>query len=148
MIAVVQRVSRANVVINKEIFSNIGHGLLIFLGICRGDTEDVIKSSARKIIDLRIFTDENEKMNLCIKDISGEALVVSQFTLCSDKDGSGNRPSFMKSEEPARANTLYELAIKEMMRYYIPEKIKTGVFAAKMKINLTNDGPVTIILDK
>jgi len=148
MIAVIQRVLNASVRIDKEIYSNIGIGLLILLGIRKGDTEENCRSLAKKIIDLRIFNDVNDKMNLSVKDIDGEVLVISQFTLCLDNDKSGNRPSFSLSEISERANTLYELNVKELKSYYLSDKIKTGVFAAKMEVNLINDGPVTIILEK
>ncbi len=148
MIAVIQRVLNASVTIDKEIYSNIGKGLLILLGVRKGDTEENSRSLARKIIDLRIFNDENDKMNLSVSDVKGEVLVISQFTLCSDNDKSGNRPSFTLAETPKRANTLYELHINEMKICYSSDRIKTGVFAAKMEVNLINEGPVTIILEK
>jgi len=148
MIAVIQRVLNASVTIDKEIYSNIGKGLLILLGVRKGDTEEISRSLARKITDLRIFSDENDKMNLSVRDINGEVLVISQFTLCSDNGKSGNRPSFALAETPGRANILYELHVKEMKTCYNSGKIKTGVFAAKMEIKLINDGPVTIILEK
>lgn len=148
MTAVIQRVAEASVVIDGEVYSKISSGLLILLGVRKGDSEEIAKSLARKITDLRIFSDENEKMNLNLKDVEGEALVISQFTLCSDNGKSGNRPSFAFAELPERAKYLYELLISEMKNYYAPDKIKSGLFAAKMKVNLTNDGPVTIILEK
>lgn len=148
MKSVVQRVNEASVHIDGEVYSKINKGLLILTGICKGDTEETIISSAKKIIDLRIFQDENGKMNLNVRDIQGEVLVVSQFTLCSDSGKSGNRPSFTLSEEPSKAKTLYKLMLLEMKNYYSEEKIKSGIFAAKMKVNLSNDGPVTIIMEK
>jgi len=148
MIAVIQRVLNASVTIDKEIYNNIGKGLLIFLGVRKGDTEEYSRSLAKNIIDLRIFNDQNDKMNFSVRDIDGEVLVISQFTLCSDNGKSGNRPSFSFSEIPERANTLYEHNVKEMQSYYGSDKIKTGVFAAKMEVELINDGPVTIILEK
>jgi D-aminoacyl-tRNA deacylase len=148
MISVVQRVTEAGVEIETQIYSQIGKGLMVLVGVRKGDTEESSVSMAKKLIDLRIFSDENDKMNLNVRDIGGEVLIISQFTLCSDNGKSGNRPSFAFAEAPARANLLYELLISEMKSYYIPEKIKSGVFAAKMKVNLINDGPVTIILEK
>lgn len=148
MKAVIQRVSVASVEIDDNVYSKIGKGILILLGVYKGDSGEDSKALARKIIDLRIFPDDNYKMNLSVKDIDGEVMVISQFTLCSDNGKSGNRPSFVLAEIPERANSLYELLISEMRSYYNPEKIKTGIFAAKMDINLTNDGPVTIILER
>ena len=148
MKAVIQRVTGASVVIDGNVYNKIGKGILILLGVCKDDSDENSKALARKIIDLRIFPDDNYKMNLSVKDIEGEVLVISQFTLCSDNGKSGNRPSFVLAEEPERANSLYELLISEMRSYYNSEKIKTGLFAAKMNINLTNDGPVTIILER
>ncbi len=148
MTSVVQRVTEASVNIDGEVYSKIGRGLLILTGICKGDTKEKIIYTAKKIIDLRIFQDANEKMNLNVKDINGEVLVVSQFTLCSDSGKSGNRPSFIFAEEPEKAQPLYNMLITEMKNYYTEEKIRTGVFAAKMKVELSNDGPVTIILEK
>jgi len=148
MIAVIQRVLSASVTIDKELYSNIGKGLLILLGVRKGDTEENSRSLAKKIIDLRIFNDENDKMNFSMKDVDGEVLVISQFTLCSDNGKSGNRPSFTLAEIPERANALYEIHVNEMKSYYNSDKVKTGVFAAKMKVILINDGPVTIILER
>ena len=148
MIAVVQRVREASVYIDNELYSNIGEGLLILLGVAKGDNEDNSAFLARKITDLRIFPDENDKMNLNVRDVYGEVMVISQFTLCSDKNKSGNRPSFTMAEIPETANRLYEHLISEMKNYYDKNKIKSGVFAGKMDIKLTNNGPVTIILEK
>lgn len=148
MTSIVQRVKEASVSIDGEMYSKISGGLLILLGICRGDTSEHASAMAKKIIDLRIFSDESDKMNLCVRDIEGEVLVISQFTLCSDKAKSGNRPSFVNAETPEKAITLYQDLVKEMKNYYSSDRIKTGVFAAKMEVKLINDGPVTIILDK
>lgn len=147
MIAVIQRVLSASVTIDEEIYSNIDKGLLILLGVKKGDTEKNSKLLAQKILDLRIFKDENDKMNLSVKDVKGEVLVISQFTLCTDSK-SGNRPGFTAAEMPERANLLYELNVIEMQELYERSKIKTGIFAAKMEVKLINDGPVTIILEK
>ncbi len=147
MITVIQRVAEAGVFIDKEVHSKIGKGLLILLGIKKGDTEANIKYLVKKIIDLRIFPDENHKMNLSIREVEGEVMIISQFTLCADNGKSGNRPSFTQAELPEMANALYEIFIQESKLYYFPDKIKSGVFAAHMKINSVNDGPVTIILE-
>lgn len=148
MTAVIQRVKEAGVYIDGDLYSKINKGLLILLGVCKGDTSENSKALARKSIDLRIFADENGKMNLSVRDIEGEVLIISQFTLCSDKAKSGNRPSFANAELPERAVLLYEEVINEMKNYYMNEKIKTGIFAAAMEVSLINDGPVTILLDK
>lgn len=148
MTAVIQRVKEAGVYIDGDLYSKINKGLLILLGVCKGDTSENSKALARKSIDLRIFADENDKMNLSVRDVEGEVLIISQFTLCSDKGKSGNRPSFANAELPERAVLLYEEVINEMKSYYMNEKIKTGIFAAAMEVSLINDGPVTILLDK
>ena len=148
MKAVIQRVKSASVSIDGEVYSKIGSGLLILLGVCKDDKDEYAQMMARKIADLRIFSDEEGKMNLSVKDIKGELLVISQFTLCNDKDKSGNRPSFMKAEVPERADRIYKDLVNELSAYYEKHKIKTGVFAASMEVELINDGPVTIILEK
>ncbi len=148
MIAVIQRVTKASVTIDGKIHSEIGKGLLILLGVKSGDNEEQVKYLSKKIIDLRIFSDEQDKMNLSVKDIDGEVMVISQFTLCADNGKSGNRPSFVQAEKPERANALYEKMISEMKIMYKETKIKSGVFAADMKVELLNDGPVTIILER
>lgn len=148
MIAVIQRVLNSNVVVSGKVFNEINKGLLILLGVKKGDTNEIAKHLAAKVIDLRIFEDENGKMNLSVKDIQGEIMVISQFTLCTDKTKSGNRPSFTLAEEPQRANEIYEYFVNELKQNYFAERIKTGVFREDMKVSLTNDGPVTIILEK
>jgi D-tyrosyl-tRNA(Tyr) deacylase len=148
MIAVVQRVSRASVTIEEKVYSEISKGFLVLLGIKKGDMETATRTLAKKIIDLRIFPDYNGKMNLSLRDVGGEVLVISQFTLCTDNEKSGNRPSFVFAEEPKRASMLYDKFVNEMKDYYEKEKVFEGVFAAYMKIKLVNDGPVTIILEK
>ena len=144
MKAVIQRVKKASVSIDGEVYSKIGSGLLILLGVCKDDKDEYAQFIAKKIADLRIFSDDEGKMNLSVKDIKGELLVISQFTLCSDKDKSGNRPSFMKAELPERADRIYRDVVNELSVYYDKDKVRTGVFAACM----VNDGPVTIILEK
>lgn len=148
MILVVQRVDNAYVEIEGKIYEKIGKGILALLGIEKGDGEKEIDYLSKKIVDLRIFNDENNKMNLCVRDIDGEILIISQFTLCTDDQKSGNRPSFFNAEEGVKAEALYSLFIEKTKEYYIENKIKSGLFAAMMKINLVNDGPVTIILKK
>lgn len=144
MRAVVQRVLRADLSVDGKLISNIDKGFVVFWGVGEGDQEiDVIKL-VNKISKLRIFEDENGKMNLSLKDINGQILLVSQFTLYADCRH-GNRPSFISAEKPERANELY-IKAKELF-----EKenifVQTGIFGADMKINVLNDGPVTIILD-
>lgn len=148
MKAVIQRVKSASVSIDGEVYSKIGSGLLILLGVCKDDKDEYAQMMARKIADLRIFSDDEGKMNLSVIDTNGELLVISQFTLCNDKDKSGNRPSFMKAEVPERADRIYIDLVNELSAYYEKDKIKTGVFAASMEVELINDGPVTIILEK
>ena len=140
---VLQRVKRASVTIDKELYSSISQGILVLIGIEKGDTDEIIKKYAQKTAKLRIFADENDKMNLSITDIYGEILVVSQFTLAGDCK-KGTRPSFDNSAPPEEANRLYELYISELKSFNIP--VKTGVFAAMMDVELVNDGPVTFIL--
>ncbi|HRA99310.1 MAG TPA: D-aminoacyl-tRNA deacylase [Ignavibacteria bacterium] len=148
MIAVIQRVSNAEVKIEGKVHSSIGLGLLVLLGISKGDTENELKYIARKLTEIRIFADENDKMNLNIKDINGEIMLISQFTLCAETKKSGNRPSFTSAESPEIAEILYEKTKSELANLYSSEKIKSGIFAAKMNISLTNLGPVTILLEK
>jgi D-aminoacyl-tRNA deacylase len=148
MKAVVQRVSASKVIIDNNMFSSINDGLIIFLGIFKNDTEASAAYLAKKILDLRIFSDADDKMNLSLKDIYGELLIISQFTLCTDEEKSGNRPSFFRAEEPGKAEKLYEFFISELKRCYSADKVKQGVFAAKMKVEIVNEGPVTILLEK
>jgi len=148
MKSVIQRVDSASVIINNSVYNTIGKGLLVLLGVKKGDTTDNASKLAKKIIDLRIFGDENGLMNLSVKNVKGEVLVISQFTLCTVDEKSGNRPSFTNAEEPELANKLYMECVNTMKEYYENAKIKTGVFAEEMKINLINNGPVTIILEK
>ena len=148
MIAVIQRVSEAGVTIDGALHNKIGKGYLVLLGIRKGDTEAEAEYLAKKIIDLRVFDDGAGKMNLGLRDVDGEVMVISQFTLCTDNNKSGNRPSFTMAEEPGKAKELYEYMMNVMSGYYEGSKIKSGVFAAEMKIDLVNDGPVTIILER
>lgn len=144
MKTVIQRVTNANVKVDNEIVGEIKEGLLILLGISDEDTEKEVEQMVRKIMKLRIFTDNNGKMNLSIKDINGELLVISQFTLYADCT-KGNRPSFSNAGKPEHANKIYEYFIKISKELGI--HTKHGVFGADMKVSLTNDGPVTIVLE-
>lgn len=144
MRVVVQRVKYAKLRIEDEIYSNIDKGLIVYIGIHQDDEKKDIDYIVRKILGLRIFEDENEKMNLSIKDIDGEILLVSQFTLYGDAR-KGNRPSFIESAKGDEAIQKYNLLIEEMKKEY--SKISTGVFGADMQIEYINDGPVTIQLD-
>jgi len=147
MRALVQRVTQGSVVIEKENYSTeIGKGMVILLGVKEGDTEDDVIFVADKCSNLRIFEDENEKMNLSLKDINGEVLVISQFTLYGDAR-KGNRPSFTDAAKPELANNLYEKFIKRMKQNLGGEKVKNGIFAAMMLVKIYNDGPVTIFVE-
>jgi len=148
MKAVIQRVTSASVSIDRKIHASVGNGLLVLLGVSKNDTEINGEKIAKKIIDLRIFEDEKGLMNLSVKNIEGGILVISQFTICANTDKSGNRPSFSDAMEPVQANELFEYTVNRMKEYYIPENIKTGIFAAMMDVELVNSGPVTIIMEK
>ena len=145
MKAVIQRVTEADVTIENETIGKINKGFLILLGVEKGDTSLDADKLVKKIPVLRIFEDENDKMNLSCLDIDGEMLVVSQFTLCADCSH-GRRPSFTDSAPPNEANELYEYFVSELKRAGV-KKVDTGRFGADMKVRLLNDGPVTIILD-
>ena len=145
MKALIQRVKRAYVTIGGELFSAINSGILVFLGVEKGDEKENAEKLAQKIVNLRIFEDENEKMNLSLKDVNGEMLVVSQFTLCGDCK-KGTRPSFDKAANPDLAVDLYEYFIKCIEDNNIP--VKTGKFRAMMDVELINDGPVTFWVEK
>ena len=144
MRAVVQRVKRTSLKVNGELISEIPFGLTVFLGIKTGDEEAQAAYLMKKIANLRIFEDENGKMNLSVKDVGGEVLLVSQFTLYGDASH-GNRPSFTLAERPERAEALYEFAVKELSSHSVV--VKKGIFGADMKIEQYNDGPVTILLE-
>jgi D-tyrosyl-tRNA(Tyr) deacylase len=141
---VVQRVIKCNIKIERKIFSSIGYGMVIFIGISKDDDFSLLNKLATKISKLRIFNDEFGKMNKNINEINGEILLVSQFTLCADTK-KGNRPSFIAAASPENAIKIYNSFIEEL-KNHINTKIQTGKFGADMKINLINDGPVTIIL--
>ena len=145
MKAVIQRVKHAGVTIDNVKVSFVDKGFLILLGVEQGDTKADADKLVKKIPVLRIFEDENEKMNLSCLDVNGEILVVSQFTLCADCSH-GRRPSFTKSAPPAEAEMLYEYFVDVLKKAGV-KKVDTGRFGADMKVDLLNDGPVTIILD-
>ena len=142
---VVQRVIKCDLKIDRKIFSSIGYGMVIFIGISKEDDFSLLNKLATKISKLRIFNDEFGKMNKNINEINGEILLVSQFTLCADTK-KGNRPSFIGAASPEYAIKIYNSFIGELKKI-ISTKIQTGKFGADMKINLINDGPVTIILE-
>lgn len=145
MKAVIQRVTHASVKVDGETVGSCGPGFLILLGVMAGDDEKEADKLVNKTVNLRIFEDENGKMNLSSLDIGGEMLVVSQFTLCADCTH-GRRPSFTPSAPPDVANRLYEYFVRRLKENGISH-VETGVFGADMKVELLNDGPVTIILD-
>lgn len=144
MVAVVQRVSSSKVRVDENIVGQIGRGLNILLGVKKGDGLEDIKKLVNKIINLRIFKDENDKMNLSLLDIKGEALIISQFTLAGNIK-KGRRPSFDSSETPSKAEELYKVFIDEVEKEGI--KTATGEFGAMMDVEIHNDGPVTFIVD-
>jgi len=144
MIAVIQRCSRGKVTVSEKVVGEIDNGLVILLGVQKGDTENDADFLVNKISGLRIFSDENDKMNLSIKDVNGSALVISQFTLCGDTK-KGRRPSFIKAATPDDGNRLYEYFISEMKKGGVP--IECGEFGAMMDVELVNDGPVTFVLN-
>lgn len=144
MIAVVQRVKHSHVMIDGEIVGSCEKGLMVLLGVAAGDDEEDARVLCQKLVKLRIFTDEHDKMNLSVRDVSGEMLVVSQFTLLADTSH-GNRPSFIGAGDPAHANALYERFIDMVRAEGVP--VQSGRFGADMEVSIVNDGPVTLILD-
>ena len=144
MIAVIQRVSESKVQVDGKTIGEIGQGLLILLGVFDGDTETDGQFLADKIAGLRIFNDENDKMNLSIKDVGGSALVVSQFTLCGDWR-KGRRPSYIHAAAPDKGECLYEDFRDRLRNHSLP--VESGKFGAMMDVHLVNDGPVTFVLD-
>jgi D-tyrosyl-tRNA(Tyr) deacylase len=141
---VIQRVTGASVTVDQQVVASIGKGLLILCGIGQSDTVDTVKMMAGKTARLRVFEDDAGKMNLDVNAVSGEILVVSQFTLFADCR-KGNRPSFMDAAPPEKGEELYLRYVDELSALGIP--VKTGIFRAMMKVQLVNDGPVTIMLD-
>ena len=144
MRAVVQRVKSSSVAVDNDVIGEIGKGLLILLGVAKADTADNAEYLADKIVNLRIFEDENSKMNRSLLDTGGEMLVVSQFTLLGDCT-KGRRPSFVHAAEPDRANELYEHFVEQVRQKGV--NIATGQFRAMMDVSLVNDGPVTFIVE-
>ncbi len=145
MRAILQRVSQASVTIDQQIKSQIDNGLLVFIGIEETDNQRDVEWMVKKIVQMRIFSDDAGKMNLSVQETAGDILVVSQFTLYASTK-KGNRPSFIRSAKPEIAIPIYEQFIQEM-QHQMQKTIKTGTFGADMKVQIFNDGPVTIILD-
>lgn len=143
---VVQRVKNAQVDVEEKTVGKIDKGFLVLLGVTHNDTEEQADYLAKKLCNLRVFTDENDKMNLSLKDVNGKLLIVSQFTLYADCTG-GNRPSFINAAKPDKAEKLYEYFCKQCKEKYNIE-VEKGIFGADMKVSLLNDGPVTIIIEK
>lgn len=141
---VIQRVSHASVTVDGTVIGKINKGFLVLIGVCQNDTKQEADRLVRKMTGLRLFEDENGKTNLALKDVDGEALLISQFTLYADCR-KGNRPSFTNAGDPVHANELYEYIIQECKKN-IPV-VETGIFGAEMKVELLNDGPFTVILD-
>ena len=142
---VIQRVKKAKVDVNGKTVGKIGHGFLVLIGITHSDTENEADYLVKKLCNLRIFEDEKGKMNLKLKDINGELLIVSQFTLYANCTN-GNRPSFTDAAKPDKANELYEYFCSECKKNNI--KVEKGIFGAEMEVELINDGPVTIVIEK
>ena len=145
MKAVIQRVTKASVTIDGKVHSQIGNGLLVLLGVEDADNDADIEWLSGKIVNLRIFNDENGVMNVSVKDMSGDILLVSQFTLHASTK-KGNRPSYIKASKPEIAIPLYEKMIKQLSSD-LDKPVPSGIFGADMKVELLNDGPVTIIID-
>ena len=142
---VVQRVKNAKVEVENKVVGKIDNGFLVLIGITHTDTKEIADYLIKKLVNLRVFEDDNGKLNLSLNDIKGSLLLVSQFTLYADCSG-GNRPSFTMAAKPDFANELYEYIISECKNKI--DKVETGIFGADMKVSLVNDGPVTIILEK
>ena len=142
---VVQRVKEAKVEVDEKMVGKINKGFLVLIGITHEDEKEQADYLVKKLCNLRVFEDENGKMNLSLKDVKGELLIVSQFTLYADCSN-GNRPSFTNAAKPEKANELYEYFCKECEKNNI--KVEKGIFGADMKVSLINDGPVTIIIEK
>ncbi len=141
---VIQRVQHANVRVDEQVIGKIGKGLLVFIGVSHTDTKEIANKMVKKLVNMRIFQDENDKTNLALQDVNGQLLLISQFTLYADCK-KGNRPSFVNAGKPDMANDLYEYII-ECCKESVPV-VEKGSFGADMKIDLLNDGPFTIVLD-
>lgn len=141
---VIQRVTHANVSVDNQILGEISKGLLVFIGVTHTDTKEIADKMVKKLVNMRIFQDENDKTNLALADVNGQLLLISQFTLYADCK-KGNRPSFVNAGKPDMANDLYEYII-ECCKESVPV-VEKGSFGADMKIELLNDGPFTIVLD-
>ena len=144
MKVVIQVVTSASVTVEDKLISEIGKGLLVFVGLHMSDTEDMFDSLIKKIVDMRIFSDDAGKINHSVADVGGEVLLVSQFSLNADCN-KGNRPSFAKAMPPAKAKTSYEKFVSRFKELYGSDKVKDGVFGAYMQVALINDGPMTIL---
>ena len=142
---ILQRVNKSQVEVEEKIVGKIDRGFMVLIGITHNDTKEIADFLVRKLINLRVFEDENGKMNLSLKDVQGSLLLISQFTLYADCT-SGNRPSFTNVAKPEFANELYEYIIEECKKQI--SNVQTGIFGADMQVSLVNDGPVTIILEK
>lgn len=142
---IVQRVNKSQVEVEEKIVGKIDKGFMVLIGITHNDTKEIADFLVRKLINLRVFEDENGKMNKSLKDVNGSLLLVSQFTLYADCS-SGNRPSFTEAAKPDFANELYEYIVDECRKQV--ERVETGVFGADMQVKLVNDGPVTVIMEK
>ncbi len=143
---VLQRVLEANVKVDNKIIGTIGNGLLLLVGVSENDTPETVKWLSNKIANLRVFSDKDGKMNLSVKDVKGEILIISQFTLYANIK-KGTRPSYVEAAKPEIAIPLYQKFI-EQLETDLGKKVQTGIFGADMKVYLVNDGPVTIILDR
>lgn len=142
---VIQRVKEARVDVENKIVGKIGKGFLVLVGVSHNDTKAEADYLVKKLCNLRVFEDDNEKMNLALKDVNGELLIVSQFTLYADTSN-GNRPSFVQAARPEQANKLYQYFCQKCQENGI--KVEKGIFGANMQVSLINDGPVTIIIEK
>lgn len=142
---IIQRVNKAEVEVKEQVVGKIGRGFLVLIGVTHTDTKEQADYLVKKLCNLRVFTDENGKMNLGLKEVEGELLIVSQFTLYSDCTN-GNRPSFIEAAKAEQANELYEYFCSECKKNDI--KVERGIFGADMQVSLVNDGPVTIIIEK
>ena len=145
MRALVQRITYSTLKVDGEIIAKTGKGLIVYLGVKKGDSVEEVEYVAKKVAGLRVFEDEDGKMNLSVKDVGGEILAVSQFTLYGDTK-KGFRPSFFEAEEPNRANALFELFKEKLNANNV--SVKSGIFGADMKIEYLNNGPVSVIVEK